>query len=526
MINLSGKNNIGFGWSANGSKTFRAFDPAANDFLQEEFFLATGEELEQIMRLAQSAFPAYQKKTNAERALFLEAIADEIMALGDDLISRCVAESGLPAARITGERGRTAGQLRLFAQTIRKGDYVQARIDPAMPDRKPLPRYDLRRMSVPVGPVLVFGASNFPLAFSTAGGDTASALAAGCPVVVKAHSSHPGTNELISLAINRASQKTGMPEGVFSMFYADRVLGIQAVEHPVIKAVGFTGSRQAGMSIFKAAVNREEPIPVYAEMSAVNPVILLPGALQENGAAIAEGLAASITNGTGQFCTNPGIVFLLDDATTEDFLQQLIQKIRSTSPGTMLNTGICNAYREGMSRMKSIPGVVQIAITEKTPGVNEGAPVLFTVSAERFCSDQRLREEVFGPSSLVVLCQSLQQLETALACMDGQLTATVHAGKSEHGVVSDLLPLMMQKAGRILFNGFPTGVEVSPAQQHGGPFPATSDVRATSVGTAAMERFLRPVAFQHFPDALLPDALKTENPLGIVRLVENNLIKG
>jgi NADP-dependent aldehyde dehydrogenase len=526
MMKLSGKNNIGFSWSAKGSKTFKAFDPAANNFLKEEFFLATADELDQIMQLAESAFRVYNRKTAAERALFLEAIADEIMALGDDLISRCVAESGLPAARITGERARTTGQLRLFAETIRKGDYVQARIDPALPDRKPLPRYDLRRMSIPLGPVLVFGASNFPLAFSTAGGDTASALAAGCPVVVKAHSSHPGTNELISLAINRASQKSGMPEGVFSMFYADRVLGIKAVEHPVIKAVGFTGSRQAGMSIFKAAMNRNEPIPVYAEMSAVNPVILLPGALQENGAAIAEGLAASVTNGTGQFCTNPGIVFVLDDSATEAFLHQLIQKMRSTSPGTMLNTGICKAYQEGVSRMKSIPGVVQIAMTEKTAGINEGAPILFTVSAEQFCSDHRLREEVFGPSSLIVLCQSLQQLETALGCMDGQLTATVHAGKSENGAVSDLLPLMMQKAGRILFNGFPTGVEVSPAQQHGGPFPATSDARTTSVGTAAMERFMRPVAFQHFPDQLLPDALKAENPLGIVRLVENQLIKG
>lgn len=521
MNSISGKNNIGFSWLAKGSKTFRAFDPAANDFLKEEFFLATDDELETIMRLAEKAFPLYTKKTDAERAVFLEAIADEILALGDDLILRCVAESGLPAARITGERGRTTGQLRLFAETIRRGDYVNARIDPAIPDRKPLPRYDLRRMLIPLGPVLVFGASNFPLAFSTAGGDTASALAAGCPVVVKAHSSHPGTNELISAAINRAAERTGMPEGVFSMFYADRVLGIKAAEHPVIKAVGFTGSRQAGMSIFKAAANRKEPIPVYAEMSAVNPVILLPGALRENTKAIAEGLAASITNGTGQFCTNPGIVFMLDDAETETFLQQLIQKISVVLPGTMLNPNICRSYQQGIATMKAIPGVVQIAISEKTAVANEGAPVLLTVSADRFCSDERLREEVFGPSSLIVLCRSLSQLETALACMDGQLTATVHAGKEETSIVRDLLPLMMRKAGRVLFNGFPTGVEVSPAQQHGGPFPASSDSRATSVGTAAMERFMRPVAFQHFPDELLPDALKKENPLGITRLVDN-----
>ncbi|MFI5124963.1 MAG: aldehyde dehydrogenase (NADP(+)), partial [Chitinophagales bacterium] len=503
-----------------------AFNPSANCFLEEDFFLATEDEMEKIMQLAESAFIVYRKKSNAERALFLETIAIEIMATGEDLINRCVAESGLPVARVTGERARTVGQLQLFSQTIRNGDYVNARIDPAIPDRKPLPRYDLRRMLISLGPVLVFGASNFPLAFSTAGGDTASALAAGCPVIVKAHSSHPGTNELISQAIIRAAVKTGMPEGVFSMFYADRVLGITATRHPAIKAIGFTGSRLAGMAIFNAAVNRKEPIPVYAEMSAVNPVIILPGALEENADAITNGLVLSINNGTGQFCTNPGIVFLLDAANTEEFLKGLVEKMKASLPGTMLNPNICSAYSKGIASLKNIPGVVEIAASERSAdrNKNEGAPVLLMVSADQFQNDEKLREEVFGPSSLIVLCQSLSQLENALSGMEGQLTATIHAGKNETGSVRELLPLMAQKAGRVLFNGFPTGVEVSPSQQHGGPFPASTDGRATSVGTAAMERFMRPVAFQNFPDELLPEPLKENNPLGIVRLLNNRYV--
>lgn len=526
MNTISGKNSIGSEWSAKGIGTFKAFDPSANCFLEENFFLATDGEMEQIMQLAESAFKIYRNKSNTERALFLEAIAAEIMALGDDLIKRCVAESGLPAARITGERARTVGQLQLFAETIRKGDYVNARIDPAMPDRKPVPRNDLRRMLIPLGPVLVFGASNFPLAFSTAGGDTASALACGCPVVVKAHSSHPGTNELVSRAILLAAVKTGMPEGVFSMFYADRVLGIKAAEHRAIRAIGFTGSRSAGMAIFNAAVNREEPIPVYAEMSAVNPVIILPWAIEENAEAIADGLIASINNGVGQFCTNPGIVFLLDDANTEGFLEKLSGKMKRAMPGTMLNANICKAYQKGVETLKNVEGVARISASDKQAdgSKNEGAPVLFMVSADQFCKEKLLREEVFGPSSIVVLCQTLSQMEEAFACMEGQLTATIHAGNADIGQIGNLLSIMTQKAGRVLFNGFPTGVEVCPSQQHGGPFPASSDSRVTSVGTAAMERFMRPVAFQNFPDELLPDPLKAENPLGIFRLLNNRFV--
>lgn len=523
MNTIAGKNNIGFTWSARGEKTFRAFDPGKNQFLEEAFHLATEAEMNEIMELAEKAFAVYRKKSDAEKAGFLDAIAEEILALGDELIKRCVAESGLPEARVTGERARTAGQLKLFAETLRNGSYVQARIDHALPDRKPLPKPDLRRMLIPIGPVLVFGASNFPLAFSTAGGDTASALAAGCPVVVKAHSSHPGTNELVARAITNAAMRTGMPDGVFSMFYADRELGMKAVAHPVIQAVGFTGSRQAGMAIFNTAVNRAVPIPVYAEMSAVNPVVLLPGAIEERSESIAEGLTASITTGTGQFCTNPGVVFLLDNAGSGKFIQQLSEKMKAAMPGTMLNPNICTTYQHSVSSLKNIPGVTQISGSGQAadPAKNEGAPVLFMVKAEQFRKDERLRNEVFGPCSLLVRCTDHADLESALSCMEGQLTATIHASASELHSLENILSIMTRLAGRILMNGFPTGVEVCASQQHGGPFPATSDSRVTSVGTAAMERFMRPVAFQNFPDELLPDHLKNSNPLNITRLTDN-----
>jgi alpha-ketoglutaric semialdehyde dehydrogenase len=525
---ITGKNHISAKWSARGVKTFRAFDPGANQFLKEEFFLATEEEMEEMMIAAEQAFVSYREKTDAEKALFLETIATEIMALGDALIERCVMETGLPAARITGERARTVGQLRLFAEVLRQGHYVQARIDKADAERKPVPKPDLRRMMIPLGPVLVFGASNFPLAFSTAGGDTASALAAGCPVVVKAHSSHPGANELISQAIGVAVKKSGMPEGVFSMFYASRDLGIKAVEHPVIKAVGFTGSRQAGMSIFKAAVSRAVPIPVYAEMSAVNPVIILPGALEERLESIAEGLVASITLGTGQFCTNPGIVFIKKGTHTEKFIDRLTALMQGANPGTMLNSNICKTYKESVESLKNIPGVVEAAASEKAadPEKNEGQPRLFIVPAARFMQEERLREEVFGPSSQLVLCDTVAEIMSALSLMEGQLTASIHSGSRELSIVRQFLPVMTRLAGRVLMNGFPTGVEVCAAQQHGGPFPASSDSRVTSVGTAAMERFQRPVAFQGFPEELLPDHLKESNPLNIVRIVDNKYVLG
>lgn len=526
MYNFTGKSYIGSKPAASGTRSFQAFNPSANRFIEGPFFEATEEEMNSIMELADQAFTTYCNTQPKERALFLEAIAEEIMAAGEDLIARCVAESGLPEGRITGERARTVGQLQLFAATIRRGDYVQARIDRGIADRKPLPKPDIRRMLIPVGPVLVFGASNFPLAFSTAGGDTASALAAGCPVIVKGHPAHPGTSEIVSRAILRAAEKTHMPNGVFSMFYADHGLAIQAVEHPLVRAVGFTGSRQAGMTIFKAAMNRRIPIPVYAEMSAVNPVIILPGAIEEKGDAIAEGLAASMTLGVGQFCTNPGIIFLLNNEGTGSFLQKLAGKIETSLPGTMLSAGICQNFRTGVESLKKIPGVTALAASAADADVNrnQGAPVLFQVAAEQFIRDERLQGEVFGPSSIVVLCQTFEELEKALACMEGQLTATVHAGSGEFESVQRLLPLMTLKAGRLLFNGFPTGVEVCASQQHGGPFPATTDARNTSVGTAAMDRFLRPVAFQHFPDALLPDALKEENPLHVLRLLDDQYV--
>ena len=344
---ITGSNITGFAGSKKGSKSFQAFSTLTNEYLDGHFYYATEEELEHALQLAQKAFAVYQKTSFEQRAVFLETIADEIMALDEVLIERCVAETALPATRITGERGRTCNQLKMFAQLLRDGWWIDARIDTAQPQRQPLPKPDIRRMLIPIGPVAVFGASNFPLAFSTAGGDTASALAAGCPVIVKAHSSHPGTNELISSAIIKAAQKTGMPEGVFSSVYLSHADVIKFVQHPVIKAVGFTGSRDVGMRLFQAAVSRPDPIPVYAEMSAVNPVVLLEGALQTKGGQIAKDLAGSITLGVGQFCTNPGLALIIDNDTSKKFLQALAQEITATVPASMLNRNICKAYKEG-----------------------------------------------------------------------------------------------------------------------------------------------------------------------------------
>ncbi|WP_423146223.1 aldehyde dehydrogenase (NADP(+)) [Rubrolithibacter danxiaensis] len=526
MSAITGKNCIGFNFSAAGKESFKAFSPAAASYSEEDFFYATEAEIAEILNLSERAFKIYRAKSGAEKASFLDAIADEIGALGDELIERCVSESALPAERITGERGRTVSQLKLFAQTLQEGSWVSARIDTAIPDRVP-PKPDLRRMSVPIGPVLVFGASNFPLAFSTAGGDTASALAAGCPVIIKAHPSHPGTNDLVSQAIIKAAKRTGMPEGVFGMFYADNNNTINVVKNPVIKAIGFTGSRSGGMAIFKAAMERKDPIPVYAEMSSINPVVILPGCIKEKSEATASGLAASITLGVGQFCTNPGIVFLIKDELTNSFIQTLAGEIKAAPAGTMLNQSICSSYCSGTASFKKIKGVNFIAESEAeaNPERTQVSAALFTTDAALFIKNKALMEEVFGPSSLLVLCENYRQLEEAIQSLDGQLTATIHAGNEDLPNVGPLTDLLTDKAGRVLFGGFPTGVEVCPSQQHGGPFPATTDARTTSVGTAAIERFVRPVALQNFPDQLLPAELKDNNPLHIFRLVNSEWTK-
>jgi len=516
-----GSNFIGFKVSAEGTESFNAFAPNHNTSLPGDFHYATAAELEKALRLAESGFTVYQKISGHARADFLDTIAEEIMALGDALIDRCTLETALPVARITGERARTCGQLKMFAQLLRDGWYAELRIDKAQPDRKPLPKADIRRMLIGIGPVAVFGASNFPLAFSTAGGDTASALAAGCSVIVKAHSSHPGTNELISTAIIKAAQKTNMPEGVFSSVYLSHEAAVKLVEHPCIKAVGFTGSRAVGMILFNAAVRRPHPIPVYAEMSSVNPLILLEGALV-NKEKIAKDLATSVTMGVGQFCTNPGLIITIDNNASKSFLQELAIQMNGINPASMLNRNICKAYHAGVDSLQSnsVISLIGQSAINPVPERFEATPVLHSIRAKDFLLDKKFSDEVFGPASLVVLCNNEDELLQVLASQEGQLTTTIHAGPADKHIVSQILDIVTQKAGRLIYGGYPTGVEVCHSMTHGGPFPSTTDARSTSVGTAAIQRFLRPVTFQDFPDHFLPDLLKNENPLNALRLVD------
>jgi NADP-dependent aldehyde dehydrogenase len=522
-------NFIGHDPAVGEGDLFHAMAPASAETLPDEFTNVTAAQADQAVDKAAAAFSVYAGLHPHKRAVFLDAIATEIEALGSELIDRAVLETGLPVGRITGERGRTTGQLRLFANLLREGSWVDARINPAQPDRTPLPRVDLRRMLVPLGPVVVFGASNFPLAFSVAGGDTASALAAGCPVVVKAHPSHPGTSSLVGQAIVMAAQKTGMPDGVFSLLHADNEVAQGLVAHPAIKAVGFTGSRAGGLALQNVANSRSEPIPVYAEMSSVNPVVIMPGAVAQQGDNVAAGLAASVTLGAGQFCTNPGLVFLLDSPMTDGFLNTVGEKIRTSPPATMLNTGIHKAFNKGVQQIRVLPGVHVLAEseTEADDHRTEAQPVVLTTSAQLFLLSPDMSHEIFGPTSLIVVCQTEAELDECLQTLEGQLTTTIYATEAElNQSAYSWIEVLQRKAGRVLFGGFPTGVEVSEAMTHGGPFPATSDGgRSTSVGTGAILRFVRPVTYQSFPDALLPLALQDANPLGIWRNVDGTLTK-
>lgn len=524
---LTGENFIGFKNSAIGDKTFQAFASTANDYLQGDFTIATKDEFEKVLSLANSAFPVYREISAARRADFLDAIAHEINELGDVLIERCSQESSFPAPRIIGERARTCGQLQMFAKLLREGWWVDARIDIALPERKPMPKSDIRRMLIPIGPVAVFGASNFPLAFSTAGGDTASALAAGCPVVVKAHSSHPGTNELVSFAIIKAAKETGMPEGVFSSVYLSHEDSVNLVKHPVIKAVGFTGSRSVGMRLFNAAVSRAEPIPVYAEMSAINPVILMENALIEQKETIAKDLAGSVVLGAGQFCTCPGLVLMIDSDASINFRAAFAAQIAATTPAPMLNKNIHKAYIEGVKAFQNASEIFVLARSSKevTAERYEAQPVVHMISASDFISKKEFSDEIFGPAALIVICKDEAELQQALQSLEGQLTASIHASEEDTEALKSLINIISEKAGRVIYGGYPTGVEVCHSMQHGGPFPATTDGRATSVGTAAIYRFVRPVAYQGFPNHLLPEALKDENPLSILRLVDGNWTK-
>ena len=518
-MTLTGKMLIG-GQALTGSReAIRAIDPATDKPLEPAYPGGTGEHVAQACALAWAAFDDYRETSLGARAAFLETIADEIEALGDALIERAVAETGLPRARIQGERGRTCGQLRTFARTVRAGEWLDVRVDTAQPERQPLPRADLRQRHVPLGPVAVFGASNFPLAFSVAGGDTASALAAGCPVIVKAHGAHPGTSELVGQAVARAVAKCELPEGVFSLLFGSgREVGIALVSDPRIKAVGFTGSRSGGIALCQAAQARPEPIPVYAEMSSINPVFLFPAALQARGDALAQGFIASLTQGAGQFCTNPGLVIVRQGPELDPFIATAAEAVQRSAAQTMLTPGIFQAYQVGVGALAEHAQTVAAGLGAEGP--NQCQAQLFVTTAQDFLAKPPLQAEVFGAASLIVRCTDDEEIRQVAEHLEGQLTATLHLDEGDLRSARTLLPILERKAGRVLVNGWPTGVEVCDAMVHGGPFPATSDARSTSVGTAAILRFLRPVCYQDFPDSLLPAALQHGNPLLLRRLLD------
>ncbi|MFK2891796.1 aldehyde dehydrogenase (NADP(+)) [Dyella flagellata] len=495
---------------------FHAFDATSGEPIAPPVFHAASvADVDRACELADEAFDAYRALPAEQRARFLDDCAARIEALGDPLIERAMTETGLPRARLEGERARTVNQWRMFAALVRSGDALDARVEPALPHRQP-PRTDLRFWRIGVGPVAVFGASNFPLAFSVGGGDTASALAAGCPVVVKAHPAHPGTSELVGRAVQQAVAAASLPAGVFALLFdAGYDAGCALVQHPAIRAVGFTGSRTGGLALLKLAAARPEPIPVYAEMSSVNPNLLLPGALAARGETLAREFTASATLGCGQFCTNPGLMLGLTGATFDAFAAYAAREFSAVPAGVMLTAGILHAYERGVERLSQHPQVTTLARGAAVSGRAQAA--LWRVRANSFLTDPSLGEEVFGPSSMLVECADEAELRVVLRKLEGQLTVTLHMDPADAELAHSLLPLIERKAGRLLVNGFPTGVEVCDAMVHGGPFPATSDSRSTSVGTAAIERFLRPVCYQNFAEDLLPEALRDGNPLNLRR---------
>jgi len=522
---LTGHLLIG-GTSVRGTATaYRGIDPATGATLAPDFGGAGAEDLERACALAAEAFDDYRELPLERRAIFLETIAVRILAIGDTLMERASRESGLPPARISTERARTVGQLRLFAQVVRDGGFLDVRIDPSQPDRKPLPRSDLRLRNVPLGPVAVFGASNFPLAFSVAGGDTASALAAGCPVVVKAHPAHPGTSELVGRAIQEAISECRLAPGVFALLHGvGNWLGGALVADPRIKAVGFTGSRAGGLALQKIANERREPIPVYAEMSSVNPVFVLPAALAARGTQIAKDFVASLTMGAGQFCTNPGLVIARDSPALDAFVATASDALQACPAATMLTPGIHDAFSRGVERLGAHPAVVTVARGQLASGPNLGQPALFSTNADSFLAHEALGEEIFGASSLLVRCEDETRMRDLIEHMEGQLTVTLQMDDGDVAAARALLPMLERKSGRILVNGFPTGVEVAHAMVHGGPYPATTDGRSTSVGSLAIQRFLRPVCYQDFPAMLLPDVLRDGGVTAIPRRIDGKLV--
>jgi 2,5-dioxopentanoate dehydrogenase len=524
MANLSGRSMIGFREGEGAGEPLYASNPRSGQRLQPGFIPATSDEIERAVRLASEVFPVYSRISGRERGEFLRRIAAKIESIAAELVDRAGQETALPPARLQGETARTCGQLRLFAEVAEEGSWVSARIDRADPDRKPAPKPDIRSMLRPLGPVVVFGASNFPLAFSVAGGDTASALAGGNPVIVKAHAAHPGTSELVGRAVQACVRECGLPEGVFSLLFGHGAqVGTALMKHPLVKAGGFTGSRGAGRVLMDVAAERPEPSPFYAEMSSTNPVFILPGALRERGETIAAGLHASFTMGAGQFCTKPGMVFLPKGGDATSFREKLRQLVTGSAPFHLLTSTIHSSYAAAIADRKTEAQVNVVA--EAPPADGDGFSVgsaLFETDAASFLKSN-LDEEIFGPTTLLVSHSAREEVLEIARGLEGHLTATIHGTGQDLRDFADLVAILESKVGRLVFNGFPTGVEVSHAMVHGGPYPSTSDGRSTSVGSRAIFRFARPVCYQGFPDEALPEELRDENPLGIWRLVDGQM---
>lgn len=521
---LRGEHCVGGNWESSAGETHHGADPRTGLVLQPAYADASAELVARACDLAAAAQPEYEQLPAARRAAFLRAMGEAILALGDELLERTAAETGLPAARLQSERARTVWQLEHCAQAIEEGSWVEARIDRAQPQRTPLPRVDLRRMLVPLGPVAVFGSSNFPYAYSVAGGDTASALAAGCAVVVKAHPAHPGTSELVARAVHGAVVRTGVPAGVFSMVHGRaNEVGAALVRHPAIAAVGFTGSYAGGRALFDIAAQRPQPVPVYAEMGSVNPVFVLPGAAAARGASVAEKLAASAMLGVGQFCTSPGVIVLPADEHGRALARELVSRIAAAEQGTMVHCSLAQSHARQLAAARAVQGV-QVLAEARAPGTAAGAgATVLACSLATWLHNDAIRHEIFGPATVVLHCATAEEYAAVARSLDGQLTATIHAEPLDEPVAAALLAVLVHRAGRLVWNGVPTGVEVTHAMQHGGPWPASSEPRSTSVGSAALQRWVRPVAFQDVPQALLPEELRDGNPRGIWRLVEGAL---
>jgi NADP-dependent aldehyde dehydrogenase len=527
-MELTGLSLIGGGRGSDQGAGFQAVNPQTGAQLLPVYRSALAAEVDEAVKLAEQAFASYSKASGKAKASFLRRAAKGFEAHRQELAERAHLETALPMPRLMGEVGRTAGQLRMFAGVVEEGSWVQARIDPALPERQPLPRPDIRSMLRALGPVAVFGASNFPLAFSVGGGDTASALAAGCPVVVKAHPAHPGTSELAGRILSEAVAAEGLHPGVFSMvFDAGLAAGAALVRHPLMRAVAFTGSLRAGRALMDLAAARPDPIPCFAEMSSGNPVFVLPGALAKGPAALAQSLFGSFTLGAGQFCTKPGIVLVPDATNAPAFLAELRSLVEGSKPFTLLTPGIAKEYgRASQARAGEIPLAAEgqpASELDQSEGLCGAQARLFVVCLKQFLASPQLAEEIFGPDTLMVHCAGTGDFARAAEALEGHLTATLLGTDEDLAANSELVEILERKAGRVIFNGFPTGVEVTHAMVHGGPYPATSDARFTSVGSLAIYRFARPVCFQGFPQAMLPEELWDGNPLGIARLVDGGL---